>query len=105
MAEGKGQSIYTVQRQLRRLQAAGHITIEKRPRTGGCRWPGFAYQLNVPAVPKKTEPHDAAWSKGRPLKKSGDLALGRAATSISIEPQALRYKYSENIQQEYLIRL
>jgi hypothetical protein len=67
LAEGTEQSIDTVQRQLRKLEADGHIRREKRVRAGG-HWPGHRYILNM-----HTEPQIAARSKS-------DLAMDSAAT-------------------------
>jgi hypothetical protein len=108
LSEGTEQSIDTVQRQSKRLQADGHISIERRARKGG-HWPGFVYQLNMPNR-RVTEPQNAARSRTRKaleapperVDKSGDLRLGRAATSTVTGPQALRYEYLNNIQREYL---
>jgi hypothetical protein len=108
LSEGTEQSTDTVQRQLRALAADGHISIEKRERRGG-HWPAHAYQLNMPNR-RIAEPQNAARSPAKARSRSvtpavdnsGDLRLGRAATSTTTGPQALRHEYLNNIQREYL---
>jgi len=110
LSEGTEQSIDTVQRQLRKLAADGHISTEKRQRRGG-HWPAHAYQLNMPNR-RIAEPQNAARSPAKArsqsvtvtVDNSGDLRLGRAATSTATGPQALRYEYLDNIQREYLAK-
>lgn len=91
----------TVQRQIKKLAADGHITIEKRPRASG-RWPAFAYRLHMhePAI---TEPHGAARSSAvtqchartEPEPDPLSLRPGRAAPCGITGPQALRHEPSE----------
>lgn len=99
LAAGTEQSPDTVQRQLKRLAAGGHITIEKRPRASG-RWPALAYRLNM-AEPS-TEPQIAARSETERSVTQCDagkadpglLRHGHAATSTVTMPQALRHEPS-----------
>jgi hypothetical protein len=109
LAAGTEQSPDTIQRQLKRLAADGHITIEKRPRASG-RWPALAYRLNM-AEPS-TEPQIAArlgpavtQCDATTANKSdpGSVRHGHAATSTATEPQALRHEPSrEYIKNEKL---
>lgn len=100
LAEGTEQSIDTVQRQLRKLEADGHILREKRLRAGG-QWPGHLYLLNM-----ATEPQFAVRSKPKRAVDNAAtepqaLRPGRAATRPVTGPQALRHEYPKNIQSEY----
>lgn len=94
LAAGTEQSPDTVQRQLKRLAADGHITIEKRARASG-RWPALAYRLNM-AEPANTEPQNAARSDTCSAGDAdpGSLRHGHAATSTVTMPQALRHEPS-----------
>ena len=58
LASGTEQSLDTVQRQLRKLTAAGIISVAVRPQGRG-RWPGRTYKLNM-TVAEMTEPQNAA---------------------------------------------
>jgi hypothetical protein len=91
LAEGTEQSIDTVQRQLRKLEADGHIQREKRVRAGGL-WPGHTYRLNM-----STEPQSAARSEPPPGRNEHGH---RAAMSTVTGPQALRHEPSKNNQRE-----
>lgn len=60
LATDTEQSVDTVQRQLRKLEAAKLIEKEVRPQGRG-RWPGRTYRLNMP-VAEKSKPQSAARS-------------------------------------------
>jgi hypothetical protein len=80
------QSVDSVQRQVKQLQAAGILRTACRfPRKSG-KWPSFLYVLTM------TEPQPAARSKSpRPGRTKPD---DRAAPSPTTGPQALRHKPS-----------
>ncbi|SFH82491.1 helix-turn-helix domain-containing protein [Bradyrhizobium sp. cf659] len=61
LATDTEQSVDTVQRQLRKLEAAKLIEKAVRPQGRG-RWPGRTYRLNMP-VAEKSKPQSAAWSE------------------------------------------
>lgn len=89
------QSVDTVQRHLRRLEADGFIQIWERRRHGG-HWPGRTYRLNMPRA--ETEPQNAA----RPTRAPpGDRAAscGPAVphnTAARPGRTALRHDKSDN---------
>jgi hypothetical protein len=98
LSKGTEQSLDTIQRQLRRLEDSGLISIAVRPQGRG-RWPSRTYRLNMPA-PEITEPQTAARSdeSGTEPQPARDHAATstdhRAATSPVTEPQALRHEPS-----------
>ena len=77
LANGTEQSLDTIQRNSRRLEAKGLISIERNCRTSG-KWPSLTYQLCMP-VEKPVEPNDGTRSRSTPVNKSDGLRLGRAA--------------------------
>jgi hypothetical protein len=115
LAYGTEQSLDTIQRQLRKLTAAGIISVAVRPQGRG-RWPGRTYKLNM-TVAEMTEPQNAVPSgdvghnDGVTDRNAVTHLLGQtepqlvgdraatstphhAATSTATEPQALRHEPS-----------
>jgi hypothetical protein len=84
LSKGTEQSVDTIQRNARRLEAGGFITIERKPRAGG-RWPRLAYQLSMP-MEASTEPQDAV----RQQSNTVDKAVGTPAVCGSAEPHQSR---------------
>jgi hypothetical protein len=96
LASGAELSMDTVQRQLRRLEANGHIRRTTRVRKAG-RWPQYEYQLCM-AEEASTEPQNAARSACGHVDKSGSpgrtVRHHRAAPCGITGPQALRHEPS-----------
>jgi pyocin large subunit-like protein len=81
LAYGTEQSLDTIQRQLRKLTAAGIISVAVRPQGRG-RWPGRTYKLNM-SVAEMTEPQNAV--------SSGDVEHNETVTRDAVtEPQPTR---------------
>lgn len=100
LARATEQSLDTVQRQLRKLEASGHVKITKRRWKEG-RWPRCEYQLNM--CTDATEPQNAARQvsyESQQDDKLGSMRLGYTAMNTATGPQALRQEYSKNIQTE-----
>jgi pyocin large subunit-like protein len=108
LAYGTEQSVDTIQRQLRKLTAAGIISVAVRPQGRG-RWPGRTYKLNM-TVAEMTEPQNAvpsgdgernetvtrdAVTEPQPTRdRAATSTPHHAATSTVTEPQALRHEPS-----------
>jgi hypothetical protein len=75
LSRGSDQSIDTVQRQLKKLEALGLISRTKKRRAGG-QWPSWEYQLAM-----MTGPQSAARSDHEGVSNTSPLRPGHAATS------------------------
>jgi Helix-turn-helix domain len=92
IAAGTEQSLDTVQRNLKKLEADGLIIIERRRRASG-QWPALSYRLVMP-IDDLTVPQNAVRQRSNTVDKSGDLRHGHAAPAAVTEPQALRHEPS-----------
>lgn len=90
LAADTEQSVDTVQRQLRKLQAAGLVRKVARPQGRG-RWSGCTYFLSMPGA-ETTEPQSAARSEPEPTQATqSDHASGtrhRAAPEAPTVPHS-----------------
>jgi hypothetical protein len=87
LANETEQSVDTVQRHLKLLEANGFIAIWHRRRLGG-HWPGRTYKLNMPS--EATEPQIAARSDRSPK-------LDQAANCGMARPQSLRPSHAAQL--------
>jgi hypothetical protein len=85
IAKGTEQSVDTIQRNAKRLEADGLLKIERKPRAGG-RWPQLVYWLNMPTEPQNADAQEVP--KGA---HSGRAPLADRAAPVPItEPHQSR---------------